>query len=67
MLNGVRRFAVKLHKDESGPNTVEWVLLIIVALLVLVAIYYFINNVVMKGLEDAESDLDGTGIDYAGG
>ena len=67
MLNGVRRFAVKLHKDESGPNTVEWVLLIIVALLVLVAIYYFINNVVMKGLEDAESDLDGTGIDYGGG
>lgn len=34
----------KLHDDEAGPNTVEWVLLIIVALLVLTGIYYFVNR-----------------------
>ncbi len=35
-------FLRRLHKDESGPNTVEWVLLIVVALVVLIAIYAFI-------------------------
>ena len=41
MLQGVRRYAVRLHKDESGPNTVEWVLLIIVALIILLLIFWF--------------------------
>ena len=66
MLKAVRRFAVRLHRDESGPNTVEWVLLIIVALLVLVAIYYFVNNVVIEGLKDAEGELEQE-VDYGGG
>lgn len=43
MLQRARKFAVRLHKDESGPNTVEWVLLIIVALVVLIGIYMFIQ------------------------
>ena len=43
MLQRVRRFAVKLHKDESGPNTVEWILLIIVALILLVFIHWFVH------------------------
>lgn len=43
MLRAARNFAVRLHKDESGPNTVEWVLLIIVALVVLVGIYLFVQ------------------------
>ena len=34
----------KLHDDEAGPNTVEWVLLIIVALLVLTGIYWFVQR-----------------------
>lgn len=34
----------QLDDDESGPNTVEWVLLIIVSLLVLCTIYYFVNR-----------------------
>lgn len=39
MLKRTKQFFVDLHEDESGPNTVEWVLLIIVALLVLIAIF----------------------------
>lgn len=43
MLRRARRFATRLHRDESGPNTVEWVLLIIVALVVLIGIYLFVQ------------------------
>jgi Flp pilus assembly pilin Flp len=43
MLQRARRFAIELHEDESGPNTVEWILLIIVALVILVGIYAFVN------------------------
>ena len=43
MLQKARNFAKRLHEDESGPNTVEWVLLIIVALVILAAIYAFIQ------------------------
>lgn len=35
-----------LHEDESGPNTVEWVLLIIIALILLVAIFLFAQFVI---------------------
>jgi len=41
MLRRTRNFAVRLHEDETGPNTVEWVLLIIVALIILVLIFWF--------------------------
>lgn len=41
MLQRLKKFAVRLHRDESGPNTVEWILLIIVALVVLIAVYAF--------------------------
>lgn len=39
MLVRTRKFLKKFHEDESGPNTVEWILLVIVALLVLLAIF----------------------------
>lgn len=39
MLAPTRRLAKRLHNDESAPNTVEWVLLIIVGLIVLLAIF----------------------------
>ena len=48
MLQRVRRFAIRLHRDESGPNTVEWVLLIVVALLVLISIYFLANWAIDK-------------------
>jgi Flp pilus assembly pilin Flp len=34
----------RLHDDESAPNTVEWVLLIIVAMIVLAGIYVFVGG-----------------------
>jgi len=43
MLQRARKFASRLHEDESGPNTVEWVLLIIVALVILIGIYAFVQ------------------------
>jgi Flp pilus assembly pilin Flp len=43
MLQKARNFANRLHEDESGPNTVEWVLLIIVALVILAGIYAFVQ------------------------
>ena len=58
MLARVRKFAVDLHEDESGPNTVEWVLLIIVALIVLVGIYWFINTFVFPKLKEGAEELE---------
>lgn len=43
MLQRARKFATRLHEDESGPNTVEWVLLIIVALVIMIGIYAFVQ------------------------
>lgn len=59
MLQRVRRFAIRLHEDESGPNTVEWVLLIIVALVVLVAIYWFVTEVVLEKLKTGAEEVEG--------
>ncbi len=41
MLQRVRQQAIKLHEDESAPNTVEWVLLIIIGLIILIAVFIF--------------------------
>jgi len=46
MLNRVKNLMADLHKDESAPNTVEWVLLIIIALILVVAIFVFANFVI---------------------
>ena len=62
MLKNVRRFALRLHKDESGPNTVEWVLLIIVALIVLVAIYAFVQ-MVMDKMDEGKSKVEDMDFD----
>ena len=43
MIQRIRKFALRLHRDETGPNTVEWILLIIVALILLIFIYKFAN------------------------
>jgi len=62
MLERTRRFLKRLHEDESGPNTVEWVLLIVVGLVILIAIYLVVtlmmdrmrgetNNVVNNNFE----------------
>lgn len=41
MIDRMKQFAIRLHKDETGPNTVEWILLIIIALVILIAVYFF--------------------------
>ena len=40
MIKKAKRFVRELHEDETGPGTVEWMLLVTVALIILVAIYY---------------------------
>ncbi len=46
MLAPIRRLTTRLHEDESAPNTVEWVLLIIIGLIILVAIFIFAQFVI---------------------
>ena len=50
-----RDFFKRLHADETGPNTVEWILLIIVALIVMAAIYFIAQWVLKGGAEEAET------------
>lgn len=50
-------FLRRLHEDESGPNTVEWVLLIVVALVVLIAIYAFIMWA-SEGMSEKAKEMD---------
>ncbi len=59
MLRRAREFAIRLHKDESGPNTVEWILLIIVALVVLVGIYLFVQWA-FGNLKEKQEEFEGT-------
>lgn len=47
-------FMRALHRDESAPNTVEWVLLVIVALIVMTAIYYIAQWVLGGGSAEAK-------------
>ncbi len=58
MLNRTRNFFKELHEDESGPNTVEWILLVIVALLVLVAIFYMAQWAIDK-FNDKKGAVEG--------
>ncbi|MHC4887667.1 MAG: hypothetical protein ACYTGH_21520 [Planctomycetota bacterium] len=48
----------RLHRDEKGTGTVEWMLLITVALVVLVAIYYFVQWA-MEGTAEAAKSVEG--------
>ena len=50
-----KSFFKRLHEDETGPNTIEWVLLIIVALIVMAAIYYIVQWVLGSGVEEGKT------------
>ena len=68
MLQKTREFAARLHEDESGPNTIEWILLITVGLFILIGIYMFVNYAMGNLTEEAKSfstQKEGTG--QAGG
>jgi len=65
MLQKARNFATRLHEDESGPNTVEWVLLIIVALVILAAIYLFVQWAIGE-VDNAQTNFQGATPDASG-
>ena len=49
VLSQTKNFLRRLDEDESAPNTVEWVLLVIVALIILIAIWYIARWAMRKG------------------
>ncbi|MHC4871442.1 MAG: hypothetical protein ACYTFY_06330 [Planctomycetota bacterium] len=48
----------RLHRDENATGTVEWMMLITVALTVLVVIYYFVRWA-MEGTKEAAEAVEG--------
>ena len=56
-----KRFLRSLHRDESAPNTVEWVLLVIVALIIMTAIYFIAQWVLGGGAAEAKKVDQGRG------
>ncbi len=65
MMQRIRRFAADLHEDESGPNTVEWVLLIIIGLIILLIIFWFANWVIDQFKDKAEAVQDDAFLDQS--
>ena len=55
--NSIARRISALHRNEEGPNTVEWVLLVIVGLIVLVGIY-FIAQWALGGLKSKSDKVN---------
>ena len=49
LLAQTKNFLRRLDEDESAPNTVEWVLLVIVALIILIAIWFIARWAMRKG------------------
>lgn len=67
MLSQLKSFAVQLHEDEAGPNTVEWVLLIMVALILLVVIVAAASWAI-DGMNEAATKVNDDDIsDFQGG
>ena len=56
-----RRLLRRLHKDESGPETVEWVLLLIVAMIVLSGIYVFVGGAKKDVKSQTDALMNSTG------
>ena len=48
----------ELDEDEQATGTIEWVMLIIVALIVLAVIYYFVQWAI-QGTADAAAEVEG--------
>ena len=66
LLSQTKSFFRRLDEDESAPNTVEWVLLVIVALIILVAIWFIARWAVQKGdkgAHDVDVQIDKGGQD----
>ena len=55
MMERIKKFAIELHEDESGPNTVEWVLLIRIALIILAVLIELVAWAINKMNEKAQN------------
>lgn len=58
MPKAMKRLMLELHEDEDATGTIEWMLLIVVALVVLAVIYYFVRWAI-KGTADAAKAVEG--------
>lgn len=58
-----KQFFGRLHEDETGPGTVEWMLLVTVALVVLVAIYYVAQWAINQTGEAAKAVEEGNPLE----
>jgi hypothetical protein len=54
----IRAFARRLHRDEGATVTTEWMMVIIVALIVLTAIYY-LSSWAMQSTKDTVDKVEG--------
>lgn len=67
----MKTLAMRLHKDEAGPNTVEWVLLIMVALVLLIVIIaaarWAIQNMDTASDQAAQDMNDAQNADFTPG
>ena len=59
VIKKAKQFVRELHEDETGPGTVEWMLLVTVALVVLVAIYYVAQWAITQTGDAAKQVEDG--------
>lgn len=57
MKKRLARFMRRLHADESGMNTVETILLLVVAIIVLIAIYKFVEWA-FSDLEEKQGEIE---------
>lgn len=65
MLSKARRFMLNLHEDESGPTTVEWIMLLIVGLVILAGLFIFARYMFTRTeqvQDQVESTADETSI-----
>lgn len=54
----VKKLLRRLHRDEKATGTIEWMLLIVVALVVLAVIYYFVRWAI-QGTSNAAQSVEG--------
>ena len=53
----MRRAVKALHRDEAGLNTIEIILIIFVAVIILIAILEFTENTLWNNIKDKIKDL----------
>ena len=65
MVKRVQNFLRRLHHDEVGLNTVEVILLLVIAIVLLIGIWAFVRWAMGKFSEEA-SELESQDAEYSG-